>query len=212
MSKLCYQLHELVSQLPRHTFPFDKSRIPPNGIYILFEKGEQGHGADRIVRVGTSTGQGNLPSRLREHFMIENKDRSIFRKNIGRAILNRDRDPFLQHWDLDLTSHQNKDKYQHLIDNDKQRQVEHQVTVYIQDNFSFITIPVQSKDRRVQLEARIISTVSLCSACHSSGTWLGRHSPKPKIRQSGLWQVNKLYKQPLSPHDFDTLKQLLGGL
>jgi len=28
----------------------------------------------------------------------ENKDRSIFRKNIGRALLNKDNDPFIEQW------------------------------------------------------------------------------------------------------------------
>jgi hypothetical protein len=158
-----------------------------------------------------NTGRGTLPSRLIEHFITENKDRSIFRKNIGRAILNRDEDPFLQHWDIDLTTRKNKDEYGHLIDKDKQRQVERQVTEIIQQNFSFVTIPVRDKGRAEQLEARIISTVSLCSACGRSQTWLGRHSPKLKIRQSGLWQVNKLYQQPPSPYDPDALMQLLGA-
>jgi hypothetical protein len=49
----------------------------------MFEAGESGHGTDRIVYVGTHTGPGNLPARLAEHFVRENKDRSIFRGNIG---------------------------------------------------------------------------------------------------------------------------------
>ena len=77
-------------------FPFDVTRIPLNGIYVLFERGEVAHGANRIVRVGTHTGDDQLRSCLRQHFLLENKDRSIFRKNIGRAPLNRDYDPFLR--------------------------------------------------------------------------------------------------------------------
>jgi hypothetical protein len=64
-----------------------------NGIYVLFERGEECHDGGRIVRVGTHTGDGQLRSRMLQHFVNENKDRSIFRKNIGRALLNRDRDP-----------------------------------------------------------------------------------------------------------------------
>ena len=41
--------------------------------------------------------------------MTENKDRSIFRKNIGRAILNKNQDPFLGQWELDLTTRKAKD-------------------------------------------------------------------------------------------------------
>jgi hypothetical protein len=35
---------------------------------------------------------------LKEHFVNENKDRSIFRKNIGRALLNKDNDYFIEQW------------------------------------------------------------------------------------------------------------------
>jgi hypothetical protein len=85
MSDLCYELHQLCSLLPRLRFPFEEKDIPCNGVYILFEEGEEAHGMDRIVRIGSHTGQNKLLSRLREHFINENKDRSIFRKNIGRA-------------------------------------------------------------------------------------------------------------------------------
>ena len=85
MSKECKIFHELVCSMKRYRFPFDESSIPQDGIYFLFEKGEIGHGAERIVRIGTHTGEGQLPSRLWQHFLNENKDRSIFRKNIGRV-------------------------------------------------------------------------------------------------------------------------------
>lgn len=76
---------------------FNEQGIPKNGIYILFEKGELAHSTDRIVRIGTHTGNNKLWSRLKEH-LNENKDRSIFRKNIGRALLNKDNDPFIEQW------------------------------------------------------------------------------------------------------------------
>ena len=62
MSNLCSQLHELLAECVRHHFPFDKKAIPPDGIYVLYEAGEHGHGADRIVRVGTHTGEAQLKS------------------------------------------------------------------------------------------------------------------------------------------------------
>src|SRR5450759_2712607 len=54
MSDTCRELHIFVNGLPRHRFPLDSKSLPQNGIYVLFEKGEIAHGADRIVRVGTS--------------------------------------------------------------------------------------------------------------------------------------------------------------
>jgi hypothetical protein len=53
---------------------------------------------NRIVRVGTHTSPNRLKIRLKDHFWHENKDGSIFRKNIGKAILNQEHNPYLQTW------------------------------------------------------------------------------------------------------------------
>ena len=136
MSKECNNLHKLFNNLPRFYFPFDKTKIPLNGIYILFENGEIGHGLDRIVRIGTHTGANQLRSRLNQHFLLENKDRSIFRKNIGRAILNKRSDPYLKIWQIDFTTRNKKDESSHLINQEYQSQTESVVSNYIQNNFS----------------------------------------------------------------------------
>lgn len=75
MSKECEAIHVLARSLERHDFPFSESQIPLNGIYILFEKGEDGHGGDRIVRIGTHTGENQLRSRLKQHFLNEKSKR-----------------------------------------------------------------------------------------------------------------------------------------
>lgn len=198
MSEMCDSLHRLFHFLPHYSFPYDETKIPPNGIYVLFEAGEVAHGTDRIVRIGTHTGNNQLRSRLRQHFVNENKDRSIFRKNIGRAFLNRAKDPYLVQWELDLTTREAKRKYQDSVNPGKQREVERRVTDYLKRNFSFVVFPVDEKLLRLELEARIISTVSWCQDCGASNDWLGIHSPKSKIFKSGLWQVNELYGEPLS--------------
>lgn len=208
VSEICASLHRLFNNLERFTFPFGVGRIPRNGIYILFEAGEQAHGEDRIVRVGTHTGDNQLRPRLQQHFIKENKDRSIFRKNIGRAILNRAGDPFLEQWNWDLTTRKAKDTYGHLVNWRKQETVEKRVTAYIQGHFSFVVFEVANKDERLSLESKIISTVSWCDDCYPSSQWLGLHSPKAKIRQSGLWLVNQLYKEPLSEGEFVRLENL----
>lgn len=206
VSDICQQLHEYLWTMKRYSFPFDKTELPKNGIYALFEKGERAHGGDRIVRVGTHTGNNQLPSRLQQHFLNENKDRSIFRKNIGRALLNKENDPFLKQWEWDLTSRKNKDRYSPLVDFDKQAQVERQVSMIIQNQFSFVVFAVEEKERRLEIETRIISTLSWCSNCKPSATWLGLHSPKIKIRESGLWLVNGLYKEPFSSSGLSIMK------
>ena len=205
----CKKLHRLFGEMKKYNFPFDDKEIPRNGIYILFEKGEAGHDGDRIVRIGTHTGKNQLRSRLRQHFLNENKDRSIFRKNIGRALLNRDNDNFLEFWELDLTTRVAKDKFLHLIDMKKQKEIEKKVSDYIKNNFSFVVFQVDDVEDRLRLESRIISSVSRCEECGPSENWFGLNSPKKKIRDSGLWLVNELYKEPISEEDFLELERLI---
>jgi hypothetical protein len=193
----------------KFSFPFDKQEIPANGIYILFEKGELAHSTNRIVRIGTHTGDNQLRSRLNQHFIKENKDRSIFRKNIGRALLNKDNDSFLEKWEIDLTTRKAKDKYSGLIEFGKQNEIESKVTKYIQENFWFIVFQIGDKTKRLDLEAKIISTVSLCENCRPSKNWLGNFSPKEKIKRSGLWLVNELWKTPLSENEMEELGRIL---
>jgi hypothetical protein len=209
MSKNCDTIHQWFNGMKKFTFPFDKQEIPENGIYILFEKNEFAHSTNRIVRIGTHTGQNQLRSRLFQHFLKENKDRSIFRKNIGRALLNKDKDVFLKKWELDLTTRNAKDLHSDSVDFEKQKEIEKRVTKQIQDNFSFVVFQIDEKDKRLEFEAKIISTVSLCEDCKPSENWLGNFSPKEKIVKSGLWLVNELWKIPLSDEDMIELKQLL---
>ncbi|SKC68786.1 hypothetical protein [Maledivibacter halophilus] len=209
MSRYCEILHKQLSNLQRYSFPFDKNPIPKNGIYILFEKGETGHGVDRIVRIGTHTGDNQLVSRLKQHFIKENKDRSIFRKNIGRSILNKNKDNYLERWEWDLTSRKNREKYMHLVDLEYQMSIEKKVSKYIRENFSFAVISIENKDSRLNIESKLISEVSNCSKCISSSNWLGNYSPKNKIRQSGLWLVNELYKDGFSKTEFEKFLKLI---
>ncbi len=209
MNEICTELHALFNNLPRYKFPFDKSKIPTDGIYILFEKGEKAHSADRIVRIGTHTGKNQLQSRLLQHFVNENKDRSIFRKNIGRAILNKNKDSFSEFWEIDLTTREAKDQFLSSIDMNKQKSVEKAVTKYLQDKFSFTVFQIEDKEKRLQLESKIISTISTCKECKCSNSWLGNFSPKEKIRNSGLWLVNELHKTPLNQKDLEELKMSL---
>lgn len=206
MSEICAGLHHIFHDLPHHHFPFNSDRIPLNGIYILFEEGETAHGVDRIVRIGIHTGDDKLPGRLKEHFIKENKDRSIFRKNIGRAILNRANDPFLEQWEYDLMSRAARDRFGALVDMDRQKQVEKQVTEMLRTRFRFVVFPVAGKENRKLLESRLIATVSRCSECGASPNWFGRFSPKQKIRESGLWQEMELYKQPFSQAEFEIFR------
>ena len=187
MNNKCNILHKWFNSTMRFKFPFnnDLDLIPKNGIYIIFEKGEKCNNLDRIVRIGTHTSDNQLRSRLNQHFVKENKDRSIFRKNIGRCFLNIENNSYSKVWEIDFTTRKNKDELGHLFDVNFHKQFETRITKYIQDSLSFAVIEVNDKVERMNLESKIISTISLCKNCKPSKNWLGLHSTKSKIVDFG---------------------------
>ena len=209
MDNLCGKLHTLLQSGIRFDFSMGYNQIPDDGIYIMFEKGEVAHGGDRIVRIGTHTGDKQLTSRIFQHFENENKNRSIFRKNIGRAILNKEGSSYLNIWNFDPTTKQKKELYAPLIDRDFESALEKRISHYIQENLSFCILAVPTKKERLHYEARLIGTVSKCIDCHASEGWLGNYSPVEKIKKSGLWQVMELYSEPLTEDDLDFVAAIL---
>lgn len=205
------ELHKIFCSLDRYSFPFkDREKdIPENGIYIIFEKGELFGNFDRIVRVGTHTGDNQLRSRLNQHFVKENKNRSIFRKNIGRCLLNKDQNPYLPLWELDITSKAEKEKNLKLLDLNFEKKIEKRISDYIQNNFLFCVFRVDSKGERLFWESKIVSTLAKSNELKSSKNWLGNHSTKEKIKASGLWQVNELYNETLTATELERLKQMV---
>ena len=212
MTSLACELHCLLNKKERFTFPFDKFKLPKNGIYIIFEKGESFGKMDRIVRIGTHTGENQLRSRLMQHFVKENKNRSIFRKNIGRAFLHKEQHPYAEKWEYDTTSREGKEKYSKLLDIDFEKALEKRISDYIHQNLSFVVFEVKTKEERLFWESRIIATLSNAGKAREivpSENWLGNSSPKECIPESGLWLVNELYKQGLSEEEFENLKKLV---
>ena len=123
--------------------------------------------------------------------------------------MNEAHDPFLKQWELDLTTKESRNRFAKDIDMEKQGKTEKDVTRYLQENFTFIVFRFDDKDERLKLESKIISTVSSCKDCKASKNWLGNFSPKEKIKASGLWLVNELYKEPMDKKDMATLRQIL---
>lgn len=203
------ELHKIFNELERFSYPFENrlDEMPNNGIYAKFEKGEKHNDFDRIVRIGTDTGENNLKKRLIEHFVTENKNRSIFRKNIGRAMLNKDNNPYLKFWELDTTSKAEKERSLKYIDVDFETKTEKEISSYIKTNFSFCVFNVETKEQRLFWESKLIST--LAYQTKPSKNWLGNFSTKDKIKQSGLWQVQGLSKSKLTDEEFENLKQIL---
>jgi len=211
MRNIVLELHQIFNEQKRYSFPFEHviNEIPKNGIYIIFENGEKYQNLDRIVRVGTHTGNNQLRSRLNQHFIKENKNRSIFRKNIGRCFLNKEMNPYLILWELDVTSRAEKEKNLKLLDLDFEKGMEKIISNYVQTNLSFCVFQVDTKDDRLFWESRIVSTLAKATDIKSSENWLGNQSTKDKIKMSGLWQVNELYNDSLTELEFDQLKKIV---
>jgi hypothetical protein len=211
MQSITFELHRLFDSQKRYYFPFKefKEEIPPNGIYIIFERGEKYLEFDRIIRVGTHTGYNQLYSRLNQHYIKENKNRSIFRKNIGRCILKKENSPYLKIWDLDTTSAEEKKMNSHMFDVEFEKQIERQISKYIQESLSFCLFRIDNKEQRLFWESKIVSTLAQSRELRPSSEWLGNYSPKEKIRASGLWQVNGLDGERITNIEIEEFKRLL---
>lgn len=220
MSESCKWLHEQLEQLPIIKFPFTIEQLPENGIYFFYENGEiWGHGGNkpRIVRIGTSK-DGNFRSRIKEHYLLDESkmnfdkdkpkpsDRSIFRKHIGRALLNRHKDDYLQIWNIDFMKKENRKSLGHKRNIDKEKRIESKITRILRERFSFRFIMIDTQIERMGskgLEKRLIGTIANCKLCKSSDNWLGKYAPKKqiKIKESGLWLVQHLKANGINEND-----------
>jgi hypothetical protein len=150
MINFYHELHELFNSLERFEYPFENqfNKIPENGIYIMFEKGEHYENMDRIVSVGIHKGINKLKNRLNEHFIRENKDRSIFRKNIGRCFLNAENKDYLTIWNKDSTAKKDRIENSDIKDFEYEKQLESRISKYIQQNISFAVIEMNNVNDR----------------------------------------------------------------
>ena len=96
-----------------------------------------------------------------------------------------------------------------LLDLEFEKQLEKRISDYIQNNLSFCVFQIDSKDERLKWESKIVSTIAKSTDIKPSGSWLGNRSPKNKIRETGLWQVNELYNDCLTEQEFERLKIIL---
>jgi hypothetical protein len=222
----CQWLHEKLAVLPVIKYPFNTDELPLNGIYFFYQDGEYwGHGGhkNRIVRIGTHKGD-NFRDRISQHYLLDMRkmefdrnmqkpsDRSIFRKNLGRVLLNQDKDQYLSTWEIDFTKKSNRQDYGFKRDIAKEIQIEHKITEIMSTTFSFRFLIISNEEERIGkkgLESRLIGTVSRCKLCVPSSDWLGRFSPIQKIRQSGLWQVQHLHDPGLNTQDILVIEEAL---
>lgn len=226
MSENCKWLHTQLEKLPLVKYPFRVERLPKNGIYFFYEKGETwGHGGHkpRIVRVGTSK-NGNFQNRIAEHYLFDESkmnfsackpaphERSIFRKNIGRALLNKRKDKYIEIWEIDFTSHRARSEHAHQRDIEKEKKIELEITKLLRNNFYFKYIELESHIPRIGrtgLESALIGTLAQCPLCKASDNWLGKNSSKPQIREGRLWLIQHLKAKPITEQDKETIQVAL---
>ncbi len=198
-------LHRLFERLPRYEWR-DIDAIPfEDGIIIAYERGETYRGYARVVRVGTHTAPGRLKQRLMDHFDREDRNASIFRRHIGRALLNRAKDPYLDIWSLDTSRQPDRDRE----DARTAARVERDVSAYMRVNLSFSVIPVASVDSRLRLGEAIVATLHQAKNFAPSDSWLGHYSPDSQIRASGLWQKRSLNAAPLTADESLQLARII---
>jgi len=198
-------LHRLFERLPRYEWR-DIDAIPfENGIAIVYERGETYRGLARVVRVDAHTAPGQLKQRLMDHFDRENRNASTFRKDIGSALLNRAKDPYLDIWSLDTFRQSDRDRE----DARTAAQMERDVSAYMRVNLSFSVIPVAAVDSRLRLGEAIVATLRQAKDFAPSDGWLGHYSPELEIRASGLWQKRALDAVPLTADESLLLARII---
>lgn len=201
------KLHQLFERLPVYNWQTIGDIPFQDGIYIVYEKGETYRGHDRIVRVGTHTSQGRLKKRLMDHFVRENHNQSIFRKHIGKAMLNCDRDPYLAIWSLNTSEALNVGKE----DKSKEKNIENRVSEYMRTNFTFRVFPLSVKAERLRMEKAIIAALNQTADFKAGRDWLGNSSPEQKICKSGMWVEQGLDAEPLTDTEMLRLSQLISA-
>jgi hypothetical protein len=218
-TRACEKLHKVLEKYPEYRHPIDWRQLPSNGVYFFYQKGETwGHGGirPRIVRVGTHR-KGNFVSRMKSHYIdvrkIERmssstacpKDRSIFRKNIGRALLGRTKSKYLSIWNIDFQTQANRKQFGGRRKVDFERRIEREITDALEKTFSFRVIPTGTHEAIIGgegLEARLIGTLANCGLCQASRNWLGKYSPVGEIRNGKLWLVQHLSSGALKESDW----------
>lgn len=196
-----YELIHRLAALPGQGRPLSeysgRFHWPRRGVYFFQEPGEDRSGASdtpRIVRVGThavSTGSKSmLWGRLRAHRggrdLTGNHRGSIFRLHVGAALLQRENGD-LPTWSVGQSASREI----------RQMEVEHErrVSQHI-GSMSVLWVDVPDDpgpgSQRAIIERGAIALLSnqLSPKDPPSENWLGLHSTRPEIRQSGLWNLN----------------------
>lgn len=203
-------LHRLGPPMPFASFR-DRP-LPSRGVYFFFEPGEEASaGRLRVVRVGThalSAGsRSTLAQRLSQHRGSSrggNHRGSIFRLLVGQALLASRHDSTCPSWGVAGQLRLAAEKLQR--DADTLRAIERPVEASVSAAIARMSIVAMGCDDepgphslRGYVERNSIALLSLshCSgAVRASQEWLGRHSNRQRVRDSGLWNQRHVGESP----------------
>ena len=195
----------------------DGVRLPARGVYFFFEPGESRGAAGpglRVVRIGTHAlkrgGRTTLSARLHGHRGTArtgggNHRGSIFRLLVGAALAARDPALGVASWGRGSSA----PREVRARETDLERLVSRVIgampvlCLAVED-------PAGPESLRGYVERNAIALLS--GYAHApvdrpSGTWLGRHCPRDKVRRSGLWNqrhVDEGYNRAF-PSKFEAL-------
>lgn len=200
---------------------------PRRGVYFFFEHSEHRSGSGlgpRVVRVGThALGAGSrstLRQRLRNHLGSSseggNHRGSIFRLLVGQAMLAKGELGVCESWGVKGDS--SKAAFALGMDaqalKDGEALVEQAVSRYI-GAMPFLWLDVDDESGpdslRALVERNAIALLSNCkrSACDQASIgWLGQHSNRPLVRNSGMWNQRHV-TEAHEPAFLDIFEQLV---
>lgn len=195
-------VHQILAALPPQRFPVSRRDVPPDGIYLLYETGEtalvDGEELDRVVGVGTHTGEGRLARRLGIHASGDRRG-SDLRLYLGSAVLAQQNpaDPRLQTWLNDKRTPMDE--------------IEGAVSEIIRDRFTVRCIPVPDREERQSLEQALLPLLARNSVAPPSEEWLGRHAAHREIRASGMWNPQHGNAPQLRAAQIARITELVAG-
>lgn len=189
-----------------------RSGWPKRGVYFFFENGElrTNSGKLRVVRVGTHAVSVGSRSTLWNRLATHRGSRSgggshrasIFRQHIGAAMIARDDITDLVHWGIGSSASKEIRTTEH----------EHECCVSATiRQMPFLWMEVDDEPSKSSLRDFIEqNTIALLSGADGqspadapSPGWLGHHSKSPKIRASGLWNIEHV-GSPKRPVTYDS--------
>ena len=211
---------------------------PKRGVYFFFEPGErrkQSGKGDRVVRVGTHaiTGRSDrsLWRRLRAHRGSVksgggNHGGSIFRGLVGRALAGRDHFPAPPTWKRATDKRRNRigttSEVVSQFDMTRaqaevsEAELERRVSTHIRQ-MPFLWLSVSDAPGPESARARIergaialLSGYARPALDPPSANWLGNHSDRKKIRESGLWNSDHV-DEPYAAAFLDEMEQFIAA-